>query len=253
MTGSHRILGISDAERHAKGRRWMRALQRQVADAWAATTETDTSLCGVHGMEAECEVVAISTAFAVTAARVVDYEVFHAEHGQAYLDAKQSERQGQVVDGLVLIRNAEIHLPVILDPDVPRVLSLLTRDGRSAFRVVPKWKPYGQLPPDVQNNTKTSKRCHAAYQATVAGEPVIETLLDAIAWFVKCDPSLAHRDEAGELMGFPLPELWQHDYERRHPDWVRRSDVETELRAKRAREVPVASTGQSSTDFSMAT
>jgi len=234
MTGGHGTLGIADAERSAKGRHWMRALQRQVADAWASTTETDTSLCRIHGMETECEVVAISTAFAVTAVRILDNEVFCKEHGQAYLDAKTSDRQGKVVDGLVLIRNAEIHLPVILDPDVQRVLSL-----GSAFRVVPKWRPYDQLPADVQNNTKTSERCHAAYRTAVEGEPVIETLLDAIAWFVKCDPSLAQRDEAEELKHFPLPELWQHEYERRHPDWVRRCDVEAELRAKRTRELPV--------------
>jgi hypothetical protein len=72
----------------------MRALQRQVADVWLATIETDTSICQCHGMVTKAEVVAISTAFAVTAARVLDCEVFQAEHGQAYLDAKKAGASG---------------------------------------------------------------------------------------------------------------------------------------------------------------
>ena len=216
----------------------MRALQRQVADVWLATIETDTSLCRFHGIEAEAEVVAISTAFAVTAARVLDLEVLQAEHDQQYLDAKQADRQGRVVDGLVLIRNAEVHLPVILDPDADRVLSLNSPDRGQLFRVIPKWKPYASLPPEVRNNTKTARRCHDSYRAAVEGESVIETLLDALAWFLSCDPSLARRDAAGELVHFPLPELFQHDYERRHPAWKRRLEFEAELRDVAAARAP---------------
>jgi hypothetical protein len=192
----------------------MRALQRQVADVWLATIETDTSLCQCHGMVAEAEVVAISTAFAITATRVLDLEVLQKEHQATYLYAKRSERLGQVVDGLVLIRNAEIHLPAILDPDSDRVLSVCDPERGQVFRVIPKWKPYVELPLEIQNDTKTPPRCHAAYRAAIEGESVIETLLDTLAWFLACDPSLARRDAAGELEHFPLPELWQHDYER---------------------------------------
>ena len=216
----------------------MRAFQRQVADVWLATIETDTSFCRCHGMVAEAEVVAISTAFAVTAVRVLDLEVLQAEHGEPYLDAKQADRQGRVVDGLVLIRNAEVHLPVILDPDSDRVLTLNSADGGQLFRVIPNWKPYAALPAEVRNNTKTARRCHDSYQAAVEGESVIETLLDALAWFLSCDPSLARRDAAGELVHFPLQELFQHDYERRHPEWERRSEVEAALRDFAATRVP---------------
>ena len=130
----------------------------------------------------------------------------------------------------MLIRNAEIHLPMILDPDSDRVLSLYRPETGQLFRVIPRWKPYAELPLEIQNDTKTSQRCHDAYQAAVEGESVIETLLDTLAWFLACDPSLARRTAAGELEHFPLPELWQHDYERRHPEWKRRAECEAELR-----------------------
>ena len=198
-----------------------------------ATVETDTSLCRVHGLEVDCEVVAISTAFAVTAVRVLDLEVFQAEHGHQYLNAKSASRLGSVVDGFVLIRNAEIHLPAVLDPDAPRVLNLGAR-----WRVLPRWKPYAELPSVVQTSTKTAARCHAAYQSSVQGTSVIESLLDALKWFLEADPSIAQVDREGELEQFPLPELWQHDYERRHPMWRGRADVAQELRIDAAGRLP---------------
>jgi hypothetical protein len=216
----------------------MRAMQRQVANVWLATIETDTSLSQCHGVIAEAEVVSISTAFAVAAARVLDLVVLQEEHGDAYLEAKRTERLGRVVDGLVLIRNAELHLPAILDPDSDRVLSFYDPEMGQIFRVIPKWRPYAELPTEIQNNDKTSQRCHDAYQAAVEGESVIETLLDALAWFLACDPSLGRRDASGELEHFPLPELWQHDYERRHPEWPRRSEIEDELREVAATRTP---------------
>ncbi len=77
-------------------------MQRQISDVWHATTETDTCLSRDAGLVAECEVIAISTAFALTAARVIDEEVFHKEHGESYIGAKKNDRSGQIVDGLVL-------------------------------------------------------------------------------------------------------------------------------------------------------
>ena len=99
------------------------------------------------------------------------------------------------------MRNAEIHLPMILDPDSYRVLSLYRPETGQLFSVIPRWKPYAELPLEIQNDTKTSQRCHDAYQAAVEGESVIETLLDTLAWFLACDPSLARRTAAGELEG----------------------------------------------------
>jgi hypothetical protein len=59
-----------------------------------------------------------------------------------------------------------------------------------------------------------------------------------LAWFLECDPSLARRDGNGELAGFPLPDLWSHYYERRHPEWKRRAEVEGDLHTIAAAEVP---------------
>lgn len=186
-------------------------------------------------MVVEAEVVAISAAFAVTAARVLDLEVFQKVDETAYLDAKRTERLGQVVDGMVLIRNAEIHMPVVLEPDADRVLSLQQRGRPTVYRVMPFWRPYSELPAAVRIVTKervgTAERCHDAYKAAVAGASIMETLLDALAWFLECDPSLARRDAKGELEGFPLTELWQHEYERRHPEWPRVHEVAARIRA----------------------
>lgn len=218
---------VLDPSRRSKGRRWMRALQRQIADVWHAMIETDTFLCPQHGMVAEAEVVAISTAFAATAVRVLDLEVFQREHNDTYLEALKTNPKGQVVDGLLLIRNAEIHMPVILDPNVDQVLSFY--DGsKQLFRVRPKFRPYTELPTEVKQSTGTAERCHIAYKATVQGQDVIEVLLDSLQWFLECDPSFAYLDGAGELKHFPLPELWEHGYERRHPFWMTRRDYEAQ-------------------------
>lgn len=215
----------------------MRALQRQIADVWLATIETDTVLCQQHGVEADAEVVAISTAFAATAVRVLDLEVLQAEHNNAYCNAKQTSANGKVVDGLLLIRNAEIHLPVILDPDVDHMLSL-SGGSKQLFRVLPKFRPYAELPTEVQQNKKTAQRCHNAYKETVEGKDVIEVLLDSLLWFLECDPSLVHLDGADELEYFPLRELWEHGYERRHPFWMTRRDYEAQLREEAKRHLP---------------
>ena len=236
------LFPIRDSARAAKGRRWLRALQRQVSDVWEATTETDTGLCRTHGMETESEVVAISAAFAATAVRVIDLEVLCAEYSGDYGVTRDGDSDGRVVTGLHLVRNAEIHLPVILDPEIGQVLSLV-EGTRSLYRVIPAWRRYSDLPREVQENRKghskqaTRDAAHTAYKDRLEGRLVIETLLDAIRWFLRCDPSLASRGADGELEFFPLRELFQHRYERRHPEWPSQDEVQDEFR-QRALERP---------------
>jgi hypothetical protein len=85
-----------------------------------------------------------------------------------------------------------------------------------------------------QNGNRGDRRQQAlAYRSHLAGRLVTETMLDALAFFLRCDPSLARRTSEGELEHFPLPELIQHDpYERRHPEGPTVESVAAEARAK---------------------
>lgn len=223
----------------------MHALQRQVLATWMATTQTDTTLCQEHGLEVDAESVAIETAFAVTAVRVLDLECFQKGPTPGYESYRDGCHDGQVTSAMTLIRNAEIHLPVILDPDVERAVSIPIPDGTQRFRVFPKWVAYAELPPEIQASVRTKTQregtraaAHQHYEDVLEGRFVIETLLDVVRFFNTCDPSIARFGEDGELDFFPLPEIAQHDYERRHPDWPTRSEYESRLRDTLASELP---------------
>jgi hypothetical protein len=252
VTSAEPLFPIVDPARAEKGRRWMRALQRQIADVWQATIETDTHLTRKHGLEAEAETVAISVAFAAIAIRVLDREVFNREYIRmgrgkkpTYLSSKyerfrDSDDQGLVLSGLALIRDSEIHLPVVIDPDLDRAVSI-PGTTPTRFRVFPRWRAYRVLPRAVrESRTRGDARRQArAYRSHLAARLVTETLLDALAFMLRCDPSLARRTSDGELEHFPLAELIQHDpYERRHPEWPTVETVAEETRAKVAEQMP---------------
>jgi hypothetical protein len=224
---------IHDAALKQKGQRAVRSLQAQIARAWVAATETETFLTP-GGMQAECEAVAIEVGHALVSLRTVDKDVLHHSYGDAYLTAKAASDRGLVVDGLVLIRNSEVHLPVVVDPNPDRVIGNL--DG---FRVLPTWKPYADLPTEVRQNTRTAPRCHDAYRTHVERSLVIETLLDALGWVLECDPALAHRADDGGLVGFPLPGMNGPLYERRHPDELSVVGFHRALREEAGRRVPL--------------
>lgn len=253
MSTPEPLFPIANAQRRAKGVRWMRAVQRQIADAWVACTETDTHLTHATGLQAEAETVAISVAFAVTALRVVDREVFNEEYVRTGKTARSSryerfrdaDDQGRVVLGLAMIRNAEIHAPVVIDPNIERAVSI-PGTTPSRFRVCPTWVPYRALPSDVRRMTKGKRATDArrqaqAYRSHIAGRLVMETLLDALAFLVRCDPNLARREATGDLGYFPLPEIAQHGYERRHPEWPTKEECDIELRARSSEQAPAGS------------
>lgn len=220
----------------------MRSLQRQVAAIWQATVETETRLVLGGGVESEAETVAIAVAHASIATRVLDRHVFNDEYprsGKTYRSSKyerfrDSDGQGRVLTGLTLIRNSEIHLPVVIDPDVDRVLSIPGTDP-TLLRVFPRWRPYRVLPAAMrERRTRGDRRREAlAYRSHLAGRLVTETMLDALGFFLRCDPSLARRASDGEFEHFPLPELIQHDpYERRHPEWPPVDSVSADVRSE---------------------
>lgn len=216
----------------------MHALQRQVRATWFATIETDTTLCRDHGLEVEAEAVAIEAAFAVTAVRVLDLECFQRGATAGYPDQRDSTDDGRVVSAMNLIRNAEIHLPVVLDPDVHRTVGVPMADQSQRFRVFPKWVPYTELPRAIRDNTRTRPKAHEHYRSSLEGRFVVETLLDAVSFFHACDPTITRYDGTGEIDFFPLPEIAQHDYERRHPSWPTRSEYEDDLRCRTQSTIP---------------
>jgi hypothetical protein len=210
-------------ERAQKGRRWMLALQRQVEATWLATLNHDSVLCQDHGLEVDIEPLGVELTFALIAVRVLDFEVFVRSHGEAYEAHRAACIEGRTVEGFTLIRNAEVHLPVVVDPMVERALSVPVPRARHAwpyqgqFRLFPAWREFDQLPPEVRATEGTANRCKASYRDHVGGKLILDTLLDAVRFFYECDPSLGAVSDDGGLLHFPLPAVLSVSGERRHP------------------------------------
>ncbi|MFH8701324.1 hypothetical protein [Streptomyces chartreusis] len=251
MTHTSGLFPVTDSDLQAKGRQKMYGLALYTSRVWEACASTDTRLCRDHGLHVDSERVALEIAPALAAVRTLDLEVFRAGQrgadGQRYLDLQKTDLQGQVVLGLVLARNADIHLPATLDLHVDRVVG--NDDG---YQVMPSWLTYDRLPAVVRANKRsqgnkngTSEASHDAYRDAVGGHLVIETLLDAFAFFRRCDPALARSTpQTEELAYFPLPATnTGHGYERRHPDQPNRADVGAEVR-RLTEDVPPAGSGR---------
>lgn len=223
------LFPVTDPDRRTKGQQKMDGLALAITHVWEAAASTDTALVRGVGLNVDSERVALEVAPALSAVRTLDLEVIRRSQspadGQRYVDLQSTDPQGQVVRGLVLVRNADTHLAATLDLHVDRVV-----DTSGQWRVMPAWQPYGRLPATIRSSTGTARQVHAAYRAAVGGHLVIETLLDAFAFFMRCDPTLARRRTDGELAYFPLPPYTSHDYERRHPEQPNRSVIETKVR-----------------------
>ncbi|WP_062650094.1 hypothetical protein [Streptomyces maremycinicus] len=122
---------------------------------WEATTSTGTRLCRGHGLVFDSADIAPEIAPALAAIRTLDLEVIRnglpGADAQRYQDLQRTDPQGQVVLGLVLVRNADIHLPAALDVDVNRVVG----EG-AGYRVMPSWQLYEDLPAVVRASKRTS-------------------------------------------------------------------------------------------------
>jgi hypothetical protein len=79
------------------------------------------------------------------------------------------------------------------------------------------WLPYAGLANETRAKSRTSSVHHRNYEMAVGGRLVLDTLLDALKFFMDCDPALAYREPDGELAGFPLPTHIFQGYERLHP------------------------------------
>jgi hypothetical protein len=77
----------------------------------------------------------------------------------------------------------------------------------------------------VRNGIVDKPGYQRAYDEGAAGRPILDTLLDAFKFFDNCDPRLAERDSAGQLVGFPLVPLpLANRYRRLHPDSMSEHD-----------------------------
>jgi hypothetical protein len=146
-----------------------------------------------------------------------------------YSALQRTDPQGQVVRGLVLAHNADTHLSAALSLQVDGIVG----EG-NVWRVIPAWLPYDRLPAVVRSSTGSASAVHTAYRPAVGGHFVIESLLDAFAFFARCEPRLVPRDPGtGDIVmpGFLLPAYITHHYERRHPDHPNGSALEAQVRA----------------------
>lgn len=166
----------------------MRGLRRAVIAYWYATLESK-------------EAAHIEAARAATVVNVLDESVFQTALGQPYQDLRARDRLGQVVTGLELVRNCEIHAPV----DAPellvesRLIGVPLSSGGQLMRAVYKWAEEADLPDaykTLSNGASDAVRrargeAQHGYRQAVQGRVVTETLLDAIRWFEGIDATLA--------------------------------------------------------------
>jgi hypothetical protein len=247
-------------DRLSKARQWCRALQRQIWATWWAAVETNTHLTP-DGMHHETETVSVEAGLAVASAQVL-YEVFLGAYprkkgGTAATSAFETfchaHPDGQAASGLKLIRNGEMHSNSIVLPRVPRVVGVTFDDGSRGLRIFPQWAEYDELPQEIREARRdpgkgkppgsgalmTNQIHHDHYRDVVAGTPVVEPLMEAFAFFARCDPRIVRIAEDGEPQHFPLVPISERDYERRHPDWPSRKAVEMELRSACESEPPL--------------
>jgi hypothetical protein len=185
----------------AKAVVYMRALRRAVIAFWYATVE-------------DVEAALIEAVQACLAVNILDEAVFEHALGEPYRQIRVKDRLGQVVTGLELIRNCETHAHVSFDGLLAerRVLGVPMHAG-TIYRVVPAWAEYADLPSAYveldQSATSNQKRARGeaqhGYRTAVAGRSVLETLLDAIAFFQRIDPRLVVED--GPVLQYAHVEL----------------------------------------------
>jgi hypothetical protein len=211
-----------------KLRQKYRALTDAIRRTWEATATSDVELHDGHFL-VDCEQVVNDAATALAIARTIDtlfMELITDTDKVRYEQMWTDDPDARIVRGLVLIRNAEIHAHTPIEIDSPRLVSGF---GKNGWRVFPRWQEYADLPGEIQNNAKTGRTAHDRYRDSVGGRLVIETLLDALRFFDRCDPSLTRRADNGDIEGFPLEMFIEHSYERRHPYWPSGAEMNEQL------------------------
>ena len=170
-----------------KAQRYARALRRAVLAYWYATLE-------------DPEAAALEAITATLYVNILDEAVFEPALETRYRAIRSQDRLGWVVMGLELIRNCETHSSVLAEDLLvqKQILGVPLHQGGQITRCVYAWAEYDQLPDDYRNlpvgtgdrQRRARGEAQDGYRKAVQGRHVIETLLDAMAFFESLDPRL---------------------------------------------------------------
>jgi hypothetical protein len=170
-----------------KAQRYARALRRAVLAYWYATIE-------------DPEAAALEAITATLYVNILDEAVFEPALETSYRTIRSQHQLGRVVTGLELIRNCETHSSILADDLLvqKQMLSVPLHQGGRIMRCVYAWAEYDQLPDDYRNlpsgagdrQSRARGEAQDGYRKAVQGRHVIETLLDAMAFFELLDPRL---------------------------------------------------------------
>lgn len=226
-------------ERLPKGQLKMTSLTAEIRTFWEACGSVPGRLAPGTGLElTSFDQVIISLDHALTTIRTLDLEVLQKSDPAEYLKLRTSDPQGQSVRALTGPRNNAVHGMDIVDPDIASALAV---PDTSLYIINPRWKATADVPTAMFHNQqkRVDTKLELAYTTAAAGRPILDTLLDSVAFFERCDPRLAKRDPVNNLAGFPLtPYPVANRYRRLHPDWSSESDWDVELRRKATGSVP---------------
>lgn len=231
------------SDRMRKGQRKMRALASAIGRFNDECTRASGSVALGPALEMDHIDAAVNALDdALVAIRTLDQEIFECSDPSAYASVRDGARQGMVVRALTAPRNNAVHHAIAVDPDLARAIGPLENGN---FIIFPRWKPRSSLPRAMFEHAHGKRKGtdHAdyinTYDAAAAERLVLDTLMDAFAFFDLCDERIADRDQAGNLVGFPLQPLPVADcYHRLGPDWPDSETVDQKIRASVSSEPP---------------
>jgi hypothetical protein len=186
-----------------KAQRYMRALRRAVLAYWYATLE-------------DPEAAALEATTATLYVSILDEAVFAPALGASYRDIRSQDRLGRIVTGLELIRNCETHSSILAEDLLvqKQILGVPLHQGGQLMRSVYAWAEYDQLPDGYRNlpsgtgdgQIRARGEAQDGCRKAVQGRHVVETLLDAMAFFESLDPRLIGVD--GPLLQWAYDEAY---------------------------------------------
>ncbi len=154
----------------------------------------------------------------VTKIAILDDAHYSEQHGQAYSVFKEGRRDGRTVNGLMFVRNAEIHS--VTRQDLSQAGLIGIPGAEPALRERLAWLPFDELPRDYVERSdgtpRASRRQIAAYEDEVGDKTVLDTMMAALRFFMAVDSEL---ETPGALKHFPLQGAFPRSYERLSPLW----------------------------------
>ena len=154
----------------------------------------------------------------VTKIAILDDAHYSEQHGQAYSVLKEGRRDGRTVNGLMFVRNAEIHSVTRQDLSSAGLIGIPGAEQSLRERLA--WLPFDELPRDYVERSdgtpRASRRRIAAYKREVGTKTVLDTMMAALGFFMSLDSEL---ETPGALKYFPLQGGFPRSYERLAPLW----------------------------------